>query len=243
MEHSFAFFLVLGISALVSGISKSGIPGVGMLGTVFVPLVMSAKLSTGYILPFLVFADTIAILYWRRAAVIRYIVALLPAMFVGIIIGFFLMDLIPDSVYGKVLGSVVLLLLAMDALCRRYKVEVPENSRLFAWAMGLLAGIMTMMANAAAPPLMLYLLAMKISKEQFVGTGAWIYFAINLFKVPFSIKLGLITPESFTVNLMLLPCIILGSFLGVKLMRRISGPFFEKMMRVMVLAGGLKLML
>ncbi len=241
MDQSVGFYAVLAFSALMSGISKSGVPGMGMLGTVFVPLVMSAKVSTGYVLPFLLFADIIAVSYWRRAVIVRYIVALLPAMFTGIIVGFFLMDRIPDAVYGKVLGSIVILLLVLDAVCRRLKIRIPENSRLFAWGMGFLAGVMTMLANAAGPAMMLYLLAMNISKEQFVGTGAWIYLAINIFKVPFSVSLGLMTAASFSVNLMLLPCVILGSVLGVRLMRKISGPMFEKMMRVMVLAGGIKL--
>jgi len=241
MEQSVGFYLVLAFSALMAGISKSGVPGMGMLGTVFVPLVMSAKLSTGYVLPFLLFADIIAVAYWRRAVVMRYIIALLPAMFVGIVVGFFLMDRIPDAIYGKVLGSIVILLLVMDAVCRHLNIRIPENSRLFAWSMGFLAGVMTMLANAAGPAMMLYLLAMKISKEQFVGTGAWIYFAINAFKVPFSVTLGLMTPDSLSVNCMLLPCVILGSVVGVHLMRRISGPLFEKMMRVMVLIGGIKL--
>ena len=243
MEQSFVFYPVLAFSALTAGISKSGVPGMAMVGSVFVPLVMPAKLSTAYVLPFLLFADIIAVTYWRRAAVMRYIVALLPAMFTGIIAGFLLMDRIPDAVYGKVLGSIVLLLLLLDAVCRHRKIRIPENSRLFAWGMGLLAGIMTMLANAAGPAMMLYLLTMNISKEQFVGTGAWIYLAINIFKIPFSVALGLMTPDSFSTNVMLLPCVILGSFLGVRLMRRISGPVFEKMMRLMVLLGGIKLFL
>ncbi|MCL2123424.1 MAG: sulfite exporter TauE/SafE family protein [Desulfovibrionaceae bacterium] len=241
MEQSVLFYLVLAFSALMAGISKTGIPGVAIAGSVLVPLVMPAKLSTGYVLPFLLFADIIAVIYWRRAAVMRYIIALLPAMFAGIILGFFLMDCIPDAVYGKVLGSIVILLIIMDAACRHRNIRIPENSRLFAWSMGLLAGVMTMLANAASPAMMLYLLAMNISKEQFVGTGAWIYFAINAFKVPFSIALGLMTLESLRVNLILLPCIVLGSILGVCLIRRISGPLFEKVMRGMILVGGIKL--
>jgi uncharacterized membrane protein YfcA len=105
-----------------------------------------------------------------------------------------------------------------------------------------LAGVMTMLANAAGPAMMLYLLSMNISKEEFVGTSAWIYFAINSFKVPFSIALGLITPETIKINLLFLPCIILGSIAGVFLLRRISGPMFEKLIRIMILIGGIKLL-
>jgi uncharacterized membrane protein YfcA len=241
LEQSAAFYLVLGFSALAAGVAKSGVPGFAMLGAVFAPLVMSAKLSTGYVLPFLIFADIIAVVYWRKAVVARCIIAVLPAMLAGIIAGFFLMDRIPDPVYGKVLGSIIIALLILDAWCRYFKICIPPDSRLFARGMGFLAGIMTMLANAAGPAMMLYLLAMNISKEQFVGTSAWIFFIINLFKVPFSIALGLMTLDSFLVNLMFLPCIILGSVLGVMAMRKIFGPLFERLMRAMVFIGGIKL--
>ena len=241
MEPSIVFYLVLAFSALTSGIAKSGIPGMGLLGAVFVPMIMPAKLSTGYVLPFLLFADIIAITYWRRAVVLRYIAPLLPAMAAGIATGFLLMDRIPDAIYGKVLGSIVILLLILDAARRHRNLRIPENSRLFAWSMGFLAGIMTMLANAAGPVTMIYLLSMNISKEEFVGATAWIYFAVNIFKVPFSLTLGLMTPESLKINLMLLPCVILGSIAGVFLLRRISGPLFEKIMRGMALAGGINL--
>ena len=241
MEHSAAFYLVLVISALTAGISKAGLPGMGVVGAVFVPMVMPAKLSTAYVLPFLLFADAIAVTYWRRSAVLRYLAALLPSMFAGIIAGFLLMDRISDAIYGKVLGSIVILLLIADAAFRHFKIRIPENSRTFAWSMGFLAGVMTMMANAAGPAITLYFLTMKVSKEQFVGTIAWIFLAINVFKVPFSVALGLMTLDSLSVNLMLLPCVILGSIAGVYLVRRISGPMFAELMRVMVFIGGVKL--
>ena len=241
MGGTVIFYLVLAFCAFITGLAKTGVPGMAMLGAVFVPMVMPAKQSTGYVLPFLLFADIIAVLYWRKAAVMSYIVAILPPMFVGIILGYFLMDRIPDAVYGKVLGSIIVLILAMDAVVRHQNLRIPENSRLFAWSMGLLAGAMTMLANAAGPVLMIYLLSMNISKEQFVGTGAWIYLAINIFKIPFSISLGLMTMDSFRTNLILLPFVILGGVLGVLLLRRISGPMFIKTMRAMVFIGGVKL--
>jgi len=236
-----AFYLVLAVSALIAGVAKSGVPGTAILGSVLVPLVMPAKLSTGYVLPFLLFADIIAVAYWRKAAVMRYLVMLLPSMFAGVIAGFFLMGHIPDAIYGKALGSIVLLLLATDAVCRRKNIQIPQNSRLLAYGMGFLCGVMTMMANAAGPVMMLYLLAMNITKEQFVGTNAWIFLINNAFKLPFSAALGLLTPGSFSINLILFPFVILGSVIGVFLVRRISGPSFEKLMRVMVLIGGIKL--
>lgn len=233
---------ILALSAVLAGIAKTGLPGLGVMFVVLVPMVLPAKASTGFILPFLMLADVFAVLYWRNKAVWRLIVVMLPAMCVGIVCGFFLMDRIDDAVYGKALGCMVLLLLLADWLCRRFMIAIPINGRVPGYCMGFLAGVLTMLANASGAVMVLYLLAMRISKEEFVGTGAWLFLFINLFKVPFSAALGLITLESLKMNLLLSPCVLLGCFLGVAILRRLSGKTFELLMRTLALVGGVKLL-
>ena len=241
MDISAFALVILGFSAVLIGISKTGVPGLAILGVVLVPMVIPAKLSTGYILPFLIFSDFVAVAYWRKAAVWRHILAVLPAMFLGIVGGYLLMGRIDDAVYGKVLGAIVILILIMDWARRRFNLPIPVDSRAFAWTMGFLAGLLTMLANAAGPAMMIYLLAMNISKEAFVGTNAWLYFIVNLCKVPFSMHLGLISPDSLLVNAMLLPCVVAGCVLGIAVMRKIPGEAFNTLMRVMAFIGGVKL--
>ncbi|MDL2210948.1 sulfite exporter TauE/SafE family protein [Desulfovibrio sp. OttesenSCG-928-O18] len=242
MDLTTSAYILLCCTALFMGISKTGVPGFGLIFVVLAPLAIPAKVSTGYILPFLIFGDIIAVLWWRKAAVWRLIGAVMPAMLTGIVIGYFIMGRVDDAIYGRVLGGVVLFLLLLDELRRFTGTEVKAGNKLIGWSIGLIAGIMTMMANAAGPVVMLYLLAMNVSKEEFVGTGAWIYLFINVFKVPFSMNLGLITMESLKVNFMMLPLVILGSFLGVYIMRRIPTGIFMKLMRVIALIGGAKLL-
>ena len=242
MDFSLYAYAVLALVALISGIAKSGVPGLAIIGVVLAPMVLPAKISTGYILPFLIFSDVLAVIYWRKAAVWRYILAVLPAMFAGIVVGYFLMGVIEDAVYAKVLGCLVIFLMTLDWIRRHRHIPVPTNSRALAWLCGFLAGIMTMLANAAGPVMMIYLLAMNISKEEFVGTNAWLYFIVNLIKVPFSIHLGLLTPESFWVNLTMFPAILVGGFVGIFIVRRISGQTFTKLMRALAFLGGVKLL-
>lgn len=242
MELTASAYVLLCATALFMGISKTGVPGLGLIFVVLAPLAIPAKISTGYILPFLVFGDIIAVLMWRKAAVWRLIGAVIPAMLVGVVAGYLVMDRVEDAVYGRVLGGVVLFLLLLDEARRRTGTEVRAGNKFIGWGIGFVAGIMTMMANAAGPVVMLYLLAMDVSKEEFVGTGAWIYFFINAFKIPFSMSLGLITLESLKVNFMMLPLVILGSILGVYIMRRIPAGLFMRLMRAVALVGGVKLL-
>ena len=241
MELSALALTLLALTALFSGMSKTGFPGLGIVFVVIVPLAIPAKESTGYILPFLIFGDVLAVIYWRKSAIWRHIAVMLPSMCVGIVCGYFLMDRIADAAYGRVLGSVVLLLTALDWARRRFDLPIPVGNRAVGYALGFLAGVMTMLANAAGAVTMIYLLAMSVSKEEFVGTAAWIFFIINLFKVPFSVALGLITWESLQVNLILLPFVLVGGYLGLVALRRISGKSFDTLMRALAFLGGLKL--
>jgi len=51
---------------------------------------------------------------------------------------------------------------------------------------GALAGATTMVANAAGPVIMVYLPAMRLPKDEFLGTGAWFFAVVNWVKVPFN---------------------------------------------------------
>ena len=241
MELSTAALVILALTAFFTGISKLGIPGLGIVFVVLVPMAIPAKLSTAYILPFLIFGDILAILYWRKTVVWRIIAILLPAMIVGIVAGYFIMQHIGDAVYGRLLGSVVLSLLALDWARRRFKLPIPVGNRSVGYGIGWLAGVMTMLANAAGPVNMIYLLAMDITKEEFVGTRAWLYFITNMFKVPFSMSLGLMSVESLKINAMMLPFVVLGGVIGVLVMRKMSSKAFATTMRTFAFLGGLKL--
>ena len=52
---------------------------------------------------------------------------------------------------------------------------------------------------------MIYLLAMRLPKMEYMGTTAVFFFLLNIFKAPFMISLGLITRESLAANLLLAP--------------------------------------
>jgi uncharacterized membrane protein YfcA len=113
---------------------------------------------------------------------------------------------------------------------------------LLAIAAGVLAGVLTMLANAAGPIMTVYLLSMDMDKNEFVGTSAWFYFIINLFKLPFSIALGLVTWETLKINLFLLPLVALGSFVGVIVMKKLPQKAFNIIAQILAVVGGVKLL-
>ena len=121
-------------------------------------------------------------------------------------------------------------------------VGAEARSVWFAPTMGVLAGFTTLVANAAGPLMALYLLAMGLPKMEFVGTGAVFFLLLNLFKVPFMVNLGLITTDSFGVNLALAPAVWLGAWAGRKLLRRLNQKLFENLALGLSALAGLHLL-
>jgi hypothetical protein len=111
----------------------------------------------------------------------------------------------------------------------------------FGIGMGLLTGFTTMIANAAGPVATLYLLSLRLPKWNFIGTMAWTFFVINLFKVPFSASLGLINGFSLHLTLVLAPFVLAGFFLGRHLAGRMPQKFFEIFVLICTAIGALRL--
>ncbi len=212
---------LVGLSGLLIGMNKAGLMGVAMAAIPIMAGIFGAQLSVGVILPMLITADVVAVLYYRRHAEWGVVVRLLPWTLVGVGIGAVVGDIIPDESFRMLLAIVVLtglVLLVYKEVMHR-DVHVPEKWWIAA-ILGLVAGFATMVGNAAGPITALYLLSMGMTKNQFIGTGAWFYFIVNVLKVPFHVFLwGTITFDTVLINLLAIPIIVAGGFLGLFLVR------------------------
>lgn len=230
-------WLVLSLSALAIGLSKTGLSG---LGTMFVPVmaaVFGGKASSGIVLPMLVMADVFAVIYYRRHADWPVLMKLLPWAFVGIFIGTFTSQHIDDEAFKQIMGVIIVLSVGI-MIWQETRTEylVPDHWA-FAALMGLAAGYTTMVGNLAGAVTSLYLLSMRLPKNNFIGTGAWFYLAINVFKLPFHIfSWKTISWESLKLDLAVFPIIAAGALLGIVITRYLSESLYRKFVIGMTLA-------
>jgi uncharacterized membrane protein YfcA len=217
------------LGAACVGIGKAGISGMGLLPVVIFAFIFGARTSTGIVLPMLIVGDVTAVRAFHRHARWDYIRRMLPPACIGVIVSAWYMRSLSEAVYKPIIGAIILGLTALQ-IARMQKPEwfgnVP-HSRLFAWAIGLIAGCATMLANAAGPVFAIYCLAVALPKMEFVGTSAWFFLIVNSFKIPFSIALGLIHGGTLLLNLVLSPLIIAGLLAGRWLTTRIPQRTFD----------------
>lgn len=240
-----AQWLLAALAATGIGVSKSGLPGVSLLHVVLFAHLFPGLRSTGVVLPMLIIGDIGAVLLFRRHAQWPHVFRTLPPALVGVAIGWACMGAWPTLSWNPVIGAIVASL-ALLQLLRNLRpdllTQVP-HTRSFAWSMGLLAGVTTMVANAAGPVMGLYLLAVALPKDAFVGTSAWFFLLINLLKVPFSAQLGFLERETLALNAVLIPLIIGGLFLGRTLVARVPQKWFDTLILGFAVLASLKLLL
>jgi uncharacterized membrane protein YfcA len=236
---------VAAFCGLLVGISKTGLPGAGTLMVPLFVMVLPARASTGALLPLLVLGDVFAVAWYRRHAVWTHLLRLLPLAAAGVVLGFLALGRISDRALRYLISGLVLALQVFSLWRGRRARSEPTGAAAFwlAAVLGLLAGIATMLANAASPIMLAYLLTMQLPKDPFLGTSAWFFLCINLFKVPFSAGLGLITPASLAFDLVLAPAVVAGAFLGVFLARRMPQRIFQILAQAFTATAALLLFL
>jgi hypothetical protein len=234
------------LGAFMVGVSKAGITGLSILSVaLFTHVFPSSKQASGLVLPLLIFGDFVAVLSYRRHTQWRYLWKLMPWTAAGVVLGYFALGHISDRTARIMIGVIIVSLCVLGYWRRYLTVQTQETTGSWHWtlaaALGIVAGFITLVANAAGPLMAIYLIAMRLPKMQFVGTAAVFFMVLNLFKVPFMVKLGLITTPSFEFNLMLAPAVLIGAFIGRWLLVRINQQLFENLVLALSAIAGVLL--
>ncbi|MFO7755447.1 MAG: sulfite exporter TauE/SafE family protein [Bacteroidales bacterium] len=229
-EQTVLFFLC----ALVTGLAKGGLKGIGLVIVPVMALVFGARESTGILLPMLIMADIMAVIYYRKFAEWRFIFMLLPATVAGIITGLITGNNINARQFSIILSTIVMLMLVMmilNDILKKKNGNIPDNKG-FAAIMGVSGGFATMIGNSAGPVFNLYFLAMRMPKKEFIGTGAWFFLIVNITKVPLHIfSWHTITTDTILISLTTLPAIATGIIAGIYMVKL----FPEKIYRYFVI--------
>ncbi|NBC83959.1 MAG: TSUP family transporter [Bacteroidetes bacterium] len=220
-ELTLTGWIIVALCALFTGMAKTGLSGAGLLVVPLMAYVFGGKPSVGLLLPLLIFADVFAVSYYNRHAQWKYVIKLMPWTVAGVLIGMFVGKHINEQQFNNLLGTVVVsgIILIVWFDFNRHKINIPDYWW-FSATMGLLGGFTTMIGNAAGPVMTLYLLSMRLPKNNYIGTAAWFFFIINVFKVPLHVFVwNTITWQSFLFDVFLIVPIMLGALIGVRVVK------------------------
>jgi uncharacterized membrane protein YfcA len=246
-------WLLLVVAAVAVGFAKTGISGVGSVASALFAMVLPARESTGALLPLLIAGDLVAIALYSRHTSWSLIRRLFPWVAAGIVVGAAFVANVGDSGMRTAIGLLLLALVGVQLLTQSSRVRdalgdpgegpVGTSHRVSAAVVGVVAGFVTMVANASGPVMTVYLLLSGFTMLKFLGTGAWFFFLVNVFKLPFSIGLGLVSGGALLADLVLLPAMAVGAVLGALLVRRIAQRTFQRAAIALVVVAAVPLLL
>lgn len=238
-------------AAYIVGLSKTGIPGGGLLAIPLFATVFEGRLITGATLPVLMFADLFAIAWYRQHA--RWDLLKPLAAWVGLGyafgIAFFVAVGTATRSLEMVIGAIVLSIVTIQARRMWRGTPVRPATTGTAAIYGTTGGFTTFVANAAGPVINTYMVALGLPKHQMIGTSAWLYFVVNATKIPFFLALGqwsdggpFFTGDSLLFGLAVVPAIVAGVYSGRAVFHRIPQRAFLAVVLVLSAGGALKLL-
>ncbi len=236
--YSVTHWILILIASFIIGLSKAGLKGIDMMNVTIMAIVFGGKASTGIVLPLLCAADIMAVIYYNRHAEWGHFWKLVPWMFVGILVGVYVGKDLDETIFRRIMAVIIVLtIIIVIALEFRKTTTIPKN-KLFGASMGLVSGFTTMLGNLAGAFSNLYFLAMRMPKNNFIGTAAWVFLVVNLFKLPFQVFYwNNITGTTLLTDLILVPALIAGFWIGVKIVSRIRDESYRKIVIVLTLIG------
>ena len=238
-------WFLLFLCAIFVGMSKVGVPGVSMIVVPTLAIIFGGKSSTGILLPMLMMADIFGVSYYHRHAEWKYLCKMLPWAFAGIGIALWVGQLINDFWFKNIIAILIFVCIGLMIWKDRKKGNnLFPDTWWFAASMGVLGGFATMIGNVAGPIFAIYLLAMHLPKNNFIGTGAWFFLIVNFSKFPLHILIWkTINWDTWSLDILLLPGIALGAFSGILLVKKIPDKTYRSFVIIVTALSAILLLI
>jgi uncharacterized membrane protein YfcA len=226
---------------MVVGLSKGGIPVVGMLGVPIMALVMSPVQAAAILLPIYVITDMFGLWLYRRRYDSRNLAILIPAAIAGVGIGWATATIVSERVVTLLVG-VIGLAYCGDYWCRRsgeMRAHRADVGRGLVW--GGLAGFTSFVSHAGAPPYQWYVLPQRLDKLTYVGTTTIFFAIVNAVKIYPYWALGQFSSANIWFAVLLVLPAVAATFLGARIVRLVSDELFFRLVMIALLLISLKL--
>lgn len=226
------------LAAFIIGLSKAGLKGIDMMNVTIMAIVFGGKASTGIVLPLLCAADILAVAYYHRHAQWKHFWKLMPWIITGILVGVYVGKELDETLFRRIMAVIIVLTVIIVVAMELRKTQQVPSHPLFAAGMGLVSGFTTMLGNLAGAFSNIYFLAMRMPKNNFIGTAAWLFLVINLFKFPFQVFYWKnITISTLRTDAVLLPALVAGFWAGIKIVSVIRDDSYRKVVILLTLVG------
>lgn len=213
------FFALAVPAVLFAAVSKAGFgSGAAFASASILALAVEPGLALGIMLPLLMLVDAASLRpYWRKWRLLEFKLLVLGGL-PGVVLGALLFQITSDDVLRVLIGAVSVGFVAWQFSLARGWIRLAQ-ARLPDWmglTLGVVTGFTTFVSHAGGPPASVFMLSRSMSKTEYQATTVLLFWVLNIAKfVPYA-YLGMFTLQTFTVNLILAPVALLGTWIGVR---------------------------
>ncbi|WP_332461256.1 sulfite exporter TauE/SafE family protein [Acuticoccus mangrovi] len=211
----------------------------GMMAMPLMLLVLPPGPAVGLMLPILMTQDAFSIWIYRGRWDVGNLKLLLPAAGVGVLIGMALFVVMPQRAMLGVLGTVTLGFAIRGLVVRQAPARVPH--RAVGWVLGTLSGFTSTVLHQGGPPFQIYLIPQRLPRDVFAATTAAFFAIVNFAKLPGFIALGQMTREGLIVAAIAAPFALLMTWVGSRVVMKISPAHFYPLINLILASVGIKL--
>lgn len=252
-------FAVGMIAAIFLGISKTGVPGMGMFASL---LMISAfrgheMFASAAVVPLLILGDLAAVYYYRNDRQHGIIQRLYPPMALGLLLGTVIICFVDNGQFKLVVGILAISILIFEFFRKRMGWTRVAQTGLFRNSCGILTGLTTMLGNAAGVISAVYFASQNLDKKRFMGTNAVFFLLVNSSKIPLLFwatwiktifgfdpsDAQIMTHSTFMLTLILAPGLIAGTLIGRKLYFLIPEKVFVPLILLLNLVTALQILI
>jgi uncharacterized protein len=234
-------YLILAcLASFVVGMSKGGLPSIGMLAVPILSLVMSPLKAASLLLPIFVISDLVGIYLYRKQFSAENLKLLIPAGVFGVFLGWALVSYISDEVLSFLIG-ITGVAFCLNIWLRKSPAQAQGTNRIKAYFWGMLSGFTSFISHSGAPPFQVYMLPQQLPKLVFAGTSTLFFATINASKIwPYQ-NLQPYSNETLQEAAVLVPAAILGTYAGAYLTKRLHDQWFFLLVQIGLFLVSLKL--
>lgn len=176
---------------------------------------------------------------WRHI-VWREILRILPGSLVGVFAGLYLLTLFDPQPLARSLGVFVVLYALYVMVFAGRTPEIPPRWMLpVAAVTSFFAGVVGSLFGGAAGPLyVIYLNAVRLGKDAFRVTITTVMLFQGLTRIAGYAALGLYDGQALLLLAAALPMVVIGSWLGARMVRRFDPLLFNRAVGIVLLISG-----
>lgn len=228
---------------LLTGISKTGIPGLfGGMAVPLLSLVIAPQQAAALMLPILCLIDLFGLQAFRGIYDRRNMPILLTGLAIGIVVGALVFTVVSGD-WMRILIGTIAVAFALNNIAGWAKNRPAATA---SWPRGVLwsslSGLTSFVAHAGSAPIMAYLLPQRLDRKVYIGTTVWFFFASNYAKIIPYAYLGQLDLTNLATAFVLLPLVPIGVKLGVVIQGKLDEKVFYQISYWALLGIGLKLL-